>query len=164
MTKQQAARILDLPIDAPPAMIKRAYRELAKRAHPDAGGSEEAMKELIQARSVMEQVVVYEEKYDFRTAAGYRPFDDETTYEDYTLKNMAWVLGICLVMIIPFKLATKEKEATPSEPTLSREYIQTILTDTPYEPKSFGEVWQEMTTEQFRKEQRQVRSKIYSRR
>jgi curved DNA-binding protein CbpA len=43
-----SARLHLLP-DAPPELIKAAYRELAKLNHPDKGGNEEAMKLLNEA-------------------------------------------------------------------------------------------------------------------
>lgn len=41
--------VLDVPVDAPAAAIRDAYRELAKRHHPDNGGSHETMAEINRA-------------------------------------------------------------------------------------------------------------------
>lgn len=47
--------VLNLPADGrlEPAQIKSAYRRLAQRAHPDAGGSHEAFVRLTQARNAL---------------------------------------------------------------------------------------------------------------
>ena len=63
---EQAAALLSAPVrarpahevlrvfpDAPLAVIEAAYRALAKTAHPDAGGTDEAMKELNEAYETM---------------------------------------------------------------------------------------------------------------
>lgn len=43
--------VLNVPRECSKGMAEIAYREKAKKAHPDAGGSHEAMAELNQARS-----------------------------------------------------------------------------------------------------------------
>jgi hypothetical protein len=42
--------VLQIVVNAGEAMILKSYRELARRAHPDTGGSEEAMRSLNEAR------------------------------------------------------------------------------------------------------------------
>lgn len=39
MSREQASRLLDVPIDASPETIRAAHRRLVSRVHPDAGGS-----------------------------------------------------------------------------------------------------------------------------
>jgi hypothetical protein len=48
-------KILDLPLEGAlePADIKRAFRRLAKTAHPDAGGSAETYRRIAQARDAL---------------------------------------------------------------------------------------------------------------
>lgn len=41
-TRSEAARVLGIDADADQATVRRAYRERAKRAHPDADGGSEA--------------------------------------------------------------------------------------------------------------------------
>ncbi len=41
MYDPEALRWMNLPVDADSAMIKRRFRELAKKYHPDTGGDEE---------------------------------------------------------------------------------------------------------------------------
>lgn len=50
---EQPWAVLGVAEDAPPEVVDAAYRTLAKRAHPDAGGSHEAMTRLNQARDAM---------------------------------------------------------------------------------------------------------------
>ena len=47
--RQQALRVLGLPPDATPQQIKRRYRTLAKRHHPDRGGDQREMRRIIAA-------------------------------------------------------------------------------------------------------------------
>ncbi|ODS59801.1 MAG: hypothetical protein ABS48_01640 [Erythrobacter sp. SCN 68-10] len=47
---EQWWQVLDLTVNAPAELIQRRYRELARKAHPDAGGSEAAMARLNAAR------------------------------------------------------------------------------------------------------------------
>lgn len=53
--ERQHRAALNLPADGrlEPAQIKSAYRRLAQRAHPDAGGSHEAFVRLTQARNAL---------------------------------------------------------------------------------------------------------------
>lgn len=44
---------LDVPRDADEATIRKAYREAAKKAHPDAGGSEDAFERIATALAVL---------------------------------------------------------------------------------------------------------------
>ncbi len=46
MTRQQALHVLALPPDADDAAVKRAYRQLARTAHPDAGGDAATFRDL----------------------------------------------------------------------------------------------------------------------
>ena len=48
-TREELCARLHLLPDAPPELIKAAYRELAKLNHPDKGGNEETMKRLNEA-------------------------------------------------------------------------------------------------------------------
>ena len=45
--------LLEVPRDASPEEIKRAYRRQARRHHPDAGGDEEAFKQITHAFQVL---------------------------------------------------------------------------------------------------------------
>lgn len=47
--RQQALNVLGLPSNATPQQIKRRYRELAKRYHPDRGGDAREMQRIIAA-------------------------------------------------------------------------------------------------------------------
>ncbi|HLJ32965.1 MAG TPA: J domain-containing protein [Ktedonobacteraceae bacterium] len=49
MERQQALRVLGLPSNATPEQIKRRYRTLAKRYHPDRGGDQHEMQRIIAA-------------------------------------------------------------------------------------------------------------------
>src|SRR6266403_3060544 len=56
--------VLGLQPSATPEQIKQAYREYAKRAHPDAGGSAEAMERINEAHRVLSDPAE-RRKYDF---------------------------------------------------------------------------------------------------
>lgn len=47
--RQQALNVLGLPPNATPQQIKRRYRVLAKRYHPDKGGNQQQMQRIIAA-------------------------------------------------------------------------------------------------------------------
>jgi DnaJ-domain-containing protein 1 len=47
--RQQALSVLGLPPTATPQQIKRRYRSLAKRYHPDRGGDQRQMQRIIAA-------------------------------------------------------------------------------------------------------------------
>lgn len=47
--RQQALAILGLPPNASPEQIKRRYRMLAKRYHPDRGGDQRQMQRIVAA-------------------------------------------------------------------------------------------------------------------
>jgi preprotein translocase subunit Sec63 len=49
MQRQQALAVLGLPPNATPDQIKRRYRKLAKRYHPDCGGDPKQMQRIIAA-------------------------------------------------------------------------------------------------------------------
>lgn len=49
LERQQALNVLGLPPNATPQQIKRRYRSLAKRYHPDRGGDQQQMKRIIAA-------------------------------------------------------------------------------------------------------------------
>ncbi len=49
LERQQALRVLGLPPNATPQQIKRRYRALAKRYHPDRGGDQKEMQRIIAA-------------------------------------------------------------------------------------------------------------------
>jgi DnaJ-domain-containing protein 1 len=49
LERQQALRVLGLPPNATPQQIKRRYRALAKRHHPDRGGDQKQMQRIIAA-------------------------------------------------------------------------------------------------------------------
>lgn len=53
MDRIVAARVLGVPADASSERVVAAFRRRAKSVHPDQGGSQEAMYELVQARSVL---------------------------------------------------------------------------------------------------------------
>ncbi|MBV9228332.1 MAG: J domain-containing protein [Chloroflexi bacterium] len=49
LQRQQALSVLGLPPNATPQQIKRRYRTLAKRYHPDRGGDQRQMQRIIAA-------------------------------------------------------------------------------------------------------------------
>lgn len=49
LQRQQALTVLGLPPHATPQQIKRRYRALAKRHHPDKGGDQRQMQRIIAA-------------------------------------------------------------------------------------------------------------------
>jgi curved DNA-binding protein CbpA len=49
LQRQQALAVLGLPANATPEQIKRRYRTLAKRHHPDCGGDPRQMQKIIAA-------------------------------------------------------------------------------------------------------------------
>ncbi|MCX5924091.1 MAG: ankyrin repeat domain-containing protein [Candidatus Dependentiae bacterium] len=53
MSRQQAATVLGVSENASPEDIKSAYRKAALKAHPDAGGSDVAMKKVNEAKDVL---------------------------------------------------------------------------------------------------------------
>ena len=64
-------RILELGFPSTPAEIQSAYRRLAKKHHPDKGGSEEHMKELNEAYSTLSNPVkkaAYDSRYETERA------------------------------------------------------------------------------------------------
>ena len=53
LTREQALRLLELPPSAPRPAVKRAYRRLARRHHPDVGGDPETFHRLHQAAELL---------------------------------------------------------------------------------------------------------------
>lgn len=51
--RQQALNVLGLPPNATPDQIKRRYRALAKRYHPDRGGDQKQMQRIIAAYELL---------------------------------------------------------------------------------------------------------------
>ena len=51
--RQQALAVLGLPSDATHQQIKRRYRELAKKYHPDRGGDQKEMRRIIAAYQLL---------------------------------------------------------------------------------------------------------------
>lgn len=51
--RQQALAVLGLPPDATHQQIKRRYRELAKKYHPDLGGDQKEMRRIIAAYQLL---------------------------------------------------------------------------------------------------------------
>ncbi len=51
--RQQALTVLGLPPNATPQQIKRRYRALAKRFHPDCGGDPQQMQRIIAAYELL---------------------------------------------------------------------------------------------------------------
>jgi DnaJ-domain-containing protein 1 len=51
--RQQALAVLGLPATATPQQIKRRYRSLAKRYHPDRGGDQRQMQRIIAAYELL---------------------------------------------------------------------------------------------------------------
>lgn len=49
LMRQQALAVLGLPPNATPQQIKRRYRALAKKYHPDLGGDSQQMQRIIAA-------------------------------------------------------------------------------------------------------------------
>lgn len=53
LQRQQALSVLGLPPNATPQQIKRRYRALAKRHHPDRGGDQRQMQRIIAAYELL---------------------------------------------------------------------------------------------------------------
>ena len=53
LERQRALAVLGLPANATPQQIKRRYRTLAKRYHPDRGGDREQMQRIIAAYELL---------------------------------------------------------------------------------------------------------------
>jgi curved DNA-binding protein CbpA len=53
LERQQALNVLGLPPNATPQQIKRRYRALAKRYHPDRGGDQRQMQRIIAAYELL---------------------------------------------------------------------------------------------------------------
>ena len=53
LERQQALSVLGLPPNATPQQIKRRYRALAKRYHPDRGGDHRQMRRIIAAYELL---------------------------------------------------------------------------------------------------------------
>jgi len=53
LQRQQALAVLGLPSHATPEQIKRRYRQLAKRYHPDRGGDPREMQRIIAAYELL---------------------------------------------------------------------------------------------------------------
>jgi DnaJ-domain-containing protein 1 len=53
LERQQALAVLGLPPNATPEQIKRRYRALAKRYHPDRGGDARQMQRIIAAYEIL---------------------------------------------------------------------------------------------------------------
>jgi hypothetical protein len=53
LERQQALNVLGLPPNATPQQIKRRYRALAKRNHPDRGGDQKQMQRIIAAYELL---------------------------------------------------------------------------------------------------------------
>ncbi|HET7639780.1 MAG TPA: J domain-containing protein [Ktedonobacteraceae bacterium] len=53
LERQQALKVLELPPNATPQQIKRRYRTLAKRHHPDRGGDPKQMQRIIAAYELL---------------------------------------------------------------------------------------------------------------
>jgi DnaJ-domain-containing protein 1 len=53
LERQQALTVLGLPPNATRQQIKRRYRALAKRYHPDRGGNQQQMKRIIAAYELL---------------------------------------------------------------------------------------------------------------
>jgi len=53
MTREQARRLLDVPVDASAETIRAAHRRLVARVHPDAGGSADLAAQVNQARDTL---------------------------------------------------------------------------------------------------------------
>ena len=53
--RQQALAVLGLPPDATHQQIKRRYRELAKKYHPDLGGDQKEMRRIIAAYQLLKK-------------------------------------------------------------------------------------------------------------
>jgi DnaJ-domain-containing protein 1 len=53
LERQQALKVLELPPNATPLQIKRRYRALAKRHHPDRGGDPKQMQRIIAAYELL---------------------------------------------------------------------------------------------------------------
>ena len=49
LERREALNVLGLPPNATPQQIKRRYRTLAKRYHPDRGGDQQQMKRIVAA-------------------------------------------------------------------------------------------------------------------
>ena len=70
MFKENLYKILGLPDFAPTDQIKKAYRGLALRHHPDRGGDSEMMKKINVAYQILSEKKA---EYDARLRSGGRP-------------------------------------------------------------------------------------------
>jgi len=57
--RQRALAVLGLPANATPQQIKRRYRTLAKRYHPDRGGDRQQMQRIIAAYELLAKEQVH---------------------------------------------------------------------------------------------------------
>jgi DnaJ homolog subfamily C member 19 len=53
MERDEAAKLLGVPVDSAAAEINEAHRRLIAKVHPDAGGSKELAARVNQARDVL---------------------------------------------------------------------------------------------------------------
>lgn len=53
MSRTEAARVLDVPVDADTPIVIEAHKRLIARVHPDAGGSATLAAQVNQARDVL---------------------------------------------------------------------------------------------------------------
>ena len=70
MIKENLYKILGLPDFAPMEEIKKAYRRLVMKYHPDRGGDLEAMKKINAAYQILSEKKA---EYDMRLRGGFRP-------------------------------------------------------------------------------------------
>ena len=70
MIKENLYKILNLPDFASIVEIKKAYRILAMKHHPDRGGDEEAMKKINAAYQILSEKKA---EYDAKLKGGFHP-------------------------------------------------------------------------------------------
>lgn len=76
---------LGIPWDANEDQIKKAYRKLAKKHHPDAGGEQEKFYEISQAYQTLIDPYARQD-YDFTLELNDQPVENEQSYYD-SIKN-----------------------------------------------------------------------------
>lgn len=88
-TREEAARRLELPPGAGPQELKRAYRRLARRHHPDLGGDPDVFHELQRAYERLADDTHHPPRVSRgRPSRGPVPFVDDT--QDVDLQRVDW--------------------------------------------------------------------------
>jgi hypothetical protein len=110
VTPERAAQILSLERPWTPLAIKKAYRRRSRETHPDRGGSDEAFKEVAEARQTLEDYLEHGRPVDLGPMPSDGPsnatwdaweatagWEDEDEDEDIPLSAWFEVLSVRLV-------------------------------------------------------------------